>query len=126
MATVSEDKDEIRELIARYVRAFDDGDVATWVECYQIDGELVGAGQPLKGRDALGAFLAAQPPTGNHRLTCNFVIDVDGDVARCRSSVVIISGGAIVSSGRVDDALDRVDGRWQIARRNYEPDVKFG
>jgi len=123
MATISEDKDEIRELIARYCLAFDRGDVPAWVACYREDGELVGAGQPLQGREALGQFLAGQPPNDFHRLTCNFVVDVDGDRARCRSSVVILSGGAIFSSGRVDDELERVEGRWQIARRNFSPDA---
>ena len=123
MATISDDKDEIRELIARYCHAFDDGDVPTWIACYRADGELVGAGQPLKGREALGEYLAGQPPNDYHRLTANFVIDVDGDAARCRSSVVILSGGAIISSGRVDDQLERIDGRWQIARRNYTSDA---
>jgi ketosteroid isomerase-like protein len=126
MATTSDDKDEIRELIARYCLAFDQGDVPTWVACYRDDGELLGAGQPLKGRQALGDFLAGQPPNDFHRLTGNFVIDVDGDAARCQSSVAILSGGAIISSGRVVDELQRVDGRWQIARRNFQPDAKHG
>ena len=123
MPTTIEDKDEIRELIARYVAAFDRGDVPAWVACYREDGELVGAGRPLQGRQALGEFLAAHPPSGLHRFTSDFVIDVDGDNARCQSSVAILSGGAIVSSGRVVDQLERVDGRWQIARRDYTPDT---
>ena len=123
MATTSEDRDEIRDLYARYCLSFDRGAAAEWAAMYTDDGEFVGAGQHLVGRQALEDFLAELPTSTRHRITCNHVIDVDRDRAACTSSVVLLDGGAIVSTGRAVDELQRIDGRWHIARRVFEPDA---
>ena len=57
-----------------------------------------------------------------HRLSLNHLIDVEGDTALCRSSIVVMSGTTVVSTGRVTDELCRVDGAWRIARRTFTPD----
>ena len=124
MATISEDRDEIRDLYARYCLYFDRGAAADWSAMYTEDGEFVGAGQHLVGRRALEDFLAELPTSTRHRITSNHVIDVDRDRAVCTSSVVLLDGGVIVSSGRAVDELRRVDGRWQIARRIFDPDAR--
>jgi uncharacterized protein (TIGR02246 family) len=122
VATTSEDRDEIRDLYARYCLYFDQGAAPDWAAMYTEDGEFVGSGQHLRGRQALEGFLAALPASTRHRITCNHVIDVDGDRAVCTSSVVLLDGGAIASSGRAVDQLRRVDGTWRIARREFTPD----
>ena len=122
MPTTSEDRDEIRELYARYCLAFDQGDGAGWAACYTEGGEFIGAGHHLRGRAAMEEFLSASPVSSSHRITCNHIIDLDGDRARCRSSVVLLSEGAIVGSGRAVDELERVGGSWKIAHRAYTPD----
>jgi uncharacterized protein (TIGR02246 family) len=120
--TISEDRDEIRDLLSRYCLYFDEGSVAEWARLYCDDGEFIGPGQHLKGREAITALLADLPPSTVHRVTVNHVIDIDGDRARCRSSVLLLDGGVIVSSGRVVDELSRVDGAWRIARRTFTGD----
>ena len=122
MATISEDRDEIRDLYARYCLYFDRGAAAEWAAIYTEDGEFVGSGQHVRGRQALEDFLATLPASTRHRITCNHVIDIDHDRAVCTSSVLLLDGGAIVSSGRAVDELQRVDGRWHIARRLFDPD----
>ena len=124
MATDSEDKDEIRELYARYCLYFDQGAATEWAACYTGDGEFIGAGQHLKGRQAMEHYLAGLATSTQHRFTANHIIDLDGDRAVCRSSVLLLDGGAIASSGRTVDELERVDGAWKIARRTYEGDAR--
>jgi uncharacterized protein (TIGR02246 family) len=122
--TSSEDKDEIRELYARYCLYFDQGAAIEWAACYTDDGEFIGAGQHLKGRRAMEQFLAGLATSTRHRFTANHVIDLDGDRAVCHSSVLLLDGGEIASSGRTVDELERVDGAWKIARRTYEGDAR--
>lgn len=124
MPTSSEDKDEIRELYARYCLSFDRGAAIEWAACYTDDGEFIGAGQHLKGRRAMEQYLAGLGASTRHRFTANHVIDLDGDRAVCHSSVLVLDGGAIASSGRTVDELERVDGAWKIARRTYDGDAR--
>ena len=122
MRTASEDREEIRELYARYCLYFDQGMAAEWAQLYTEDGEFVGAGQHLHGRQAMEEFLAGQARSDVHRFTCNHVIELHGDRAFSRSSVLLIAGGAVLSSGRTEDQLTRVDGAWRIAHRRFTPD----
>jgi uncharacterized protein (TIGR02246 family) len=123
--TLADDRDAIRDLYARYVSALDAGEAATFASLYADDGVFVGGGtggDDVVGRDALEAFAASLVPGSVHRLSLNHVIDVDGDAAACRSSIVVLSGTAVVSTGRVHDQFRRVDGAWRIARRTFTPD----
>jgi uncharacterized protein (TIGR02246 family) len=120
--TFSQDRDEIRDLLSRYCLYFDQGAVQEWARLYTEDGEFIGSGQHHSGREALEAFLAGVPASTTHRVTVNHVIDVDDDRALCRSSVLLLDNGVIVSSGRTVDELARVDGAWRISRRTFSPD----
>jgi uncharacterized protein (TIGR02246 family) len=124
VASSSADKDEIRELCARYCLYFDQRAVTEWAACYTDDGEFIGAGQHLKGRRAMEHFLAGLATDTRHRFTANHVIDLDGDRAVCHSSVLLLDRGEIASSGRTVDELTRVDGAWKIARRRYQGDAR--
>lgn len=122
MPTLAEDRDAIRDLFARYCRYIDTGAVDEWAATFTENGEFLGAGEPLLGRVALRAF-ASQLPAGTlHHMVLNEAIDVVGDSAICRSSVVVAANGAIVVIGRSDDELRRVDGAWRIARRTFVSD----
>ncbi|MGY1741669.1 MULTISPECIES: SgcJ/EcaC family oxidoreductase [unclassified Blastococcus] len=123
--TLADDRDAIRDVYARYVHALDTGAAATFAAFYTDDGVFVGGGtggDDVVGRAALEAFAAGLVPGSVHRLSANHLIDVEGDTAVCRSSIVVLSGTAVVSAGRVTDELRRVDGAWRIARRTFTPD----
>lgn len=125
MPTLADDRDAIRDVYARYVHSLDTGNAATFASLYTDDGVFVGGGtggDDVVGRAALEAFAAGLAPGSVHRLSLNHLIDVDGDTAVCRSSIVVLAGTAVVSVGRVTDRLCRVDGAWRIARRTFTPD----
>ena len=122
MATVAEDRDAIRDLLARYCLYADTGAADEWVEIYTEDGRFEGNGDPVVGRDALRAFASSFAASSMHRVVANEVIEVSGDSAVCRSSILLTAGQRIVMSGRVRDELRRVGGRWHIARRQFTAD----
>jgi uncharacterized protein (TIGR02246 family) len=122
VAATSEDREEIRDLFARYCLYFDRGAAADWAALYTEDGEFVGAGLHLRGRPALEGYLSGIRSGRLHRFTANHVIEVDGDRALCHSSVLLVGAGRIASSGRTVDELRKVDGKWLIARRRYQAD----
>jgi uncharacterized protein (TIGR02246 family) len=125
MTTLTEDREAIRDLFARYCHAIDTGAARTWAGMFTTDGEFkTGFGDPLVGRDALEAFAAGIAAGTLHHMVLNLAVDVDGDLATCQSSVLVTANGAILTTGRSEDELRRVDGSWQIARRNYVADAR--
>jgi uncharacterized protein (TIGR02246 family) len=123
VATLADDRDEIRDLYARYCLYLDTGAVEQWVSLYADDGRFTGGGDDVVGRQALEAYAMRLGAGTVHRMVLDHVIDVDGDTATCRASVVLTSGGAVVSVGRTTDELRRIGGSWRIARRTYVADA---
>ena len=122
MPTLTEDRDAIRDLFARYCMYVDSGASKEWAATFTEDGEFAADGDPLVGREALQAFAASLPAGALHHMVLNEAIEIDDDVALCRSSVLVTSKGTVVTTGRSEDELRRVDGSWRIARRTYVPD----
>lgn len=124
MASLAEDRDAIRDLFARYCFYVDTGAADDWAGTFAEDGEFhLAGGDPIAGRDALRAFAAGMGAGGSmHHVVANEIIDVDGDRATCRASILVMSGGQMVASGRYEDTLRRFDGKWVIATRRFTPD----
>ena len=123
MTTLSEDREAIRDLYARDTLYLRIGAVDEWLLLFTDDPEFTGGGPDIVGRAALeekGRIWATQSV---HRMIGSHVIDVDGDVAHCRASVVVYSGFRIASVGSTSDELRRVGGSWRIHRRSYTPDA---
>jgi len=123
MPALSEDRDAIRDLFARYALFVDSGRADEFAALFTEDGTFdTGLGDPLVGREALRAFVASMEPGSMHHLFMDHVIDVDGDRATCEASSIVTNKGAIMLVARTHDELRRVDGTWQIANRSYTPD----
>ena len=124
------DKQEITELLTRYLRSVDRGDVATLRSCY-LPGATEDHGGLFDGPaqeyvDSITAALTHPRARTSHNLT-NLLIELDGDVATAESYCVtfarIKADGDYYHSftgARMIDRLERRDGNpgtWGIAHR---------
>jgi hypothetical protein len=125
MSSAAEDRDEYRDLNARYCLHVDTGPAESWAALFTEDGCFGGAGRDdVVGTEALQQFAAGllSRPNRIHHMITNEVLDVDGDTATGSASLVIVAGGALRTSGRYADTLRRVDGHWRFATRTFTPD----
>lgn len=115
----------IREVLARYCHAIDDGDLAALGACFTDDAELHAFGRERTGREAITALLDKVIPAdrrGKH-LTANTVIgDIaagpDGNpTAHARSDFAFLGPDGSATTGRYEDDLIATGGHWQIAAR---------
>ncbi|RAY12794.1 nuclear transport factor 2 family protein [Actinomadura craniellae] len=121
------DKQEIYEVLARYLRAVDRGDVEGVLACYLPDAtEDHGGVFTGSARDYVAgiADVLTHPRARTMHCMTNVLIDLDGDQARAESYVTTFSrvrtpdgiGHAFVGA-RIIDRLERRDDRWGIAHR---------
>ena len=128
---MSDDRQEILDVIAAYAHAVDDRDIDRIVGCFAPDGRIDFEGGRTSGEGHAGiraayeaAFAApalALPATSTH-LMANTLVTVDGDTAHAETSAVAFhaSGprGAVTTRGlRYSDDFRRTDAGWRIARR---------
>ena len=116
------DKDEIRELTARYCFAVADADTTGILALFCEDGAFKMRDREFRGTAALkemydGTALAPPRP-----FIQNHVIDVDGDDATGRCAVeirMVHKGEAYTVAGHYFDTYRRVDGHWRFAERDF-------
>ncbi len=125
------DKDQIRELLARYCFALDADRFEDMAALFTADGVWETAFGTGTGRDGIVAqarSIATGPRPRRIHLTTNIVIDLDGDSATARSNWVVIqntqAGPAIGSGGAYADRLVRVDGQWFFQHRTIDRYIK--
>jgi len=121
------DKQEITELLTRYLRSVDRGDVDTLRACYlpgatEDHGGLF-AGPAAEYVDSITRDLTHPRARTSHNMT-NLLIELDGDVATAESYCItfarIKAHGEYYHSfvgARMIDRLERRDGRWGISHR---------
>lgn len=132
LLTELRDREEIRALMYRYARGVDRGDYDVITSAFlpgatDKHGHFDGPADEF-ARGVVDRGDAAQI-AGNHHIT-NIVIELDGDRARTETYFIAFhphldSGVKVemgVLSGRYLDELERVDGRWGIARRRVVSD----
>ena len=118
----------IRELVARYNYAIDEGRPEEWVATFVPEGTFESSALGTHtGTDALlnfaHGYIAAF--TGRH-CTSDFVIDVDGDDARSRCYLIAVNNAAapIISTTAVyEDVLRRTPDGWRFVHRKVSPDT---
>jgi uncharacterized protein (TIGR02246 family) len=127
------DKDEIRELLARYCFALDADRFEEMAALFTPDGLWETAFGTGSGRDGIVAQargIATGPRPRRVHLTTNIVIDLDGDTATVRSNWALVQnspdGPVIGSGGAYADRLVKVDGRWFFKHRTIDRYISGG
>jgi len=133
-----EDRQAIYDVIVRYCRGVDRSDPDLVLAAFHDDAIDNHFGVVLPFREAIGTLKAARsggasPPsktTSMHNI-CNVLIELDGDVARCESYLIVIvripqDAGAIdwLHAGRYVDRFERRNGAWRIAHRTVVYDLE--
>lgn len=126
MTAVLEEKDAIRELMARYCFLIDGARYREWTELFTEDGvfEVPHVGT-FQGRATLLRFAKSIPlddegRPGFKHCVLNSIVEVDGDRAAAQSYILLVRAGrplAIDVAGRYEDDLVKRDGRWLFAKR---------
>ena len=131
-----EDRAEIEDLMARYLFAIDYHDWDAYVGTFTEDAELEFASGTYKGHDAIreavtrfaegiGRFYATEDgqPAKLRHVILQSSVRVEGDRAWARSLWVEMANNGPEDSlemgtfGLYEDELERVDGRWLLAKR---------
>ena len=129
MAGVLEEKDAIREVMARYCFALDDGQFADMAALFTEDGTWQTFFGKATGRQAIADFAAGlrvhrtDNPRAIHHVT-NIVITLDGDTAKVRSNWTTVQnspdGPKIGSGGAYDDEMVKLGGQWFFKYRTID------
>jgi uncharacterized protein (TIGR02246 family) len=133
MTSAADEKDAIRELMARYCHALDACSFGEVASLFAENGEWTTTYGSAHGRAQIEALLAGvvpkpgEGPQRKHYIT-NIIIKLgDESRASARSDYLIIRespGGLIpVMGGTYLDALVKQDGEWLFARKELVHDI---
>lgn len=140
------DRAEIDDLLSRYLFALDWQDPELYGDVFAPDGVLIWAGGTVNGRAAIVQELrnakaadertnAATPalrPFKRRHFVSNFVVRIEGDRATARSLWFEFNNDNadrrpyVGAYGHLEDELQRVDGRWLIARHQVFNEQREG
>ncbi len=133
-----EDREQIHDLLAEYVRCLDARDHATYAQLFAKDGELTFAQGHAKGPEAIRALMEegerrtdpnrAAAMAGSVHLLTDLSIQLKGDEATAHSRWTLIvhageSRPVVSASGHYSDALIRENGNWKFKRREIVADL---
>ena len=132
-----EDRQAIYDVIVRYCRGVDRSDPDMVSAAFHDDAIDNHFGVVLPFREAIGTLKSARDAgapssktTSMHNI-CNVLIEVDGDVARCETYVIVMvriprEGAALdwMHAGRYVDRFERRNGEWRIAYRTVVYDLE--
>ncbi len=122
----ADDREEIRELYARYAFTIDHGPYEDWVKCFTPDGVF---DSPRMGRheghEGLRKFTAMYKHSAGDALVRHMITNVtfriEGDRAMggCYLNYYHVKGGkaTLEALGRYQDELRKVDGEWLFQYR---------
>jgi 3-phenylpropionate/cinnamic acid dioxygenase small subunit len=120
---MSTDVEDIRDLMARYAQALDDGRFDDWAACFTPDGVLAFGDMTIVGRLAIREFGARTAPPGR-QVHLNNVSSIDLSSSGATGTTdwvtvhVIDEAITVNGAGRYHDEYVSVSGRWLFARRD--------
>lgn len=118
---MDDDREAIRETLARCARLFDAGDAYGWAQLFTVQGTLtVGTNSPIVGREALQTFLEGLDVRGGRHFALNEIITIDGTTARCRSAMLTTKANpaTVVATGVYDDEFVKSGDEWLVSARH--------
>lgn len=135
MASLLEEKEELRDLVTRYCLYIDSGRYDDWVGTFTEDGvfdsPILGRWQ---GKEKLKQFTekyrswtgAFQP----RHCVMNVLLQVEGNHATGECYLLATHADAkkveVVVSGRYEDTMEKVNGKWLFKERKVKPDNRPG
>ena len=132
MSTELEDKDKIREVLAKYCTFGDNSRFSELAALFTEDGSWEGRMGSAKGRADTEALmvktnpLAGQGPVRRHLVT-NVVIVINGDSADVASTFMMVreseNGPMIGAVGSYKDVLSKRGQDWLIVTRKVTPEI---
>lgn len=132
MSSAADEKDEIRELMARYCHALDACRFGEVASLFADDGEWTTTYGSARGRPQIEALLASvvpkpgEGPQRKHYIT-NIIIALAGERASARSDYLVVReserGLMPVMGGTYMDDFIKRDGVWQFARKQLVHDI---
>ena len=132
MSTEVEDKDKIREVLAKYCTFGDNSRFGELAALFTEDGSWEGRMGSAKGRADIEALMVkTNPPAGQgpvrRHLVTNVVIVIDGDSADVASTFMMVreseNGPMIGAVGSYKDVLAKRGQNWLIVTRKVTPEI---
>ena len=127
-----EDKDSIRELLARYCFLLDGYRLDEFAALFTTDGEWTSRNGTAKGPAAIEVLLRGmvpEPAPGKRRkhFTTNIIIDLSGGRATVISNFLVVrdseAGPTIAVAGTYDDIVVRTADGWKFRSRKLSHDI---
>ncbi len=117
------EKEQIRELTARYAWFATQGDAASIIDLFAPDGSFEVVGEsPAAGHDGLRAFYQIGPGLV-HPMLGNHLIELDGDRATAttdmRNMIRHADGTFTHLAGYYEDSYVRLGGAWKFQSRRW-------
>ena len=133
-----EDREQIRDVLAEYIRCLDSRDHATYALLFAKDGELTFAQGHAIGPEAIRKLMEdgerrttparAAAMAGSVHLLTDLSIKLNGDEATAYSRwTLIVHAGTnrpvVSASGHYSDQLTRENSKWKFKRREILADL---
>jgi len=127
-----EDKDAIRELLARYCFLLDGFRLSEFAALFTVDGEWISRNGKAVGLEAIERLLRGlvpEPEPGKRRkhFTTNIIIDLAGDSATVVSNFLVVrdseAGPLIAVAGTYDATVVRTAEGWKFKSRRLSHDI---
>jgi hypothetical protein len=127
-----EEKDAIRELLARYCFLLDGYLLSEFAALFTADGEWISRNGTAKGPaeiENLLRGLVPEPAPGNRRkhFTANIIVDLAGDSATVVSNFLVVRdserGPVIAVAGTYDDTVVKTATGWKFKSRRLSHDI---